>query len=227
MAVGSTLSYSSLIAPKSTVGSIAGWLNHSLIETNAPTIVFEAEAWIYRGLRHWRMVVQTTGAMTLNSPGGASPVDYIALPEDYLEDRVLYITGTSFQKQTRKTMEEVIAAYGYDGSGYRIVQQPMVYFSDSTNIKFDSPPDQAYPYLLYYYQQPQALATTNVNWLTKFYPRLVRCATCMAAAEFMKDVGQGTYDRTYWAQQAQMELDKAQVESDHSVRSQNIGMILE
>ena len=226
MTVGSNLSYSTLIADKSTDGSIARWLNHSSIQGDADNIVAEAEAWIYRDLRHWRMLTQTTGTMTANPGGQPTVTDYIPLPTDYLEDKVFYITGTNYQKMTRKTMEEVIASYGYDGNGYRIVQQPMIFYNDGTNINFDSPPDQAYPYLLNYYQQPASLATSNVNWLTQFYPRLLRCACCMGAAEFMKDVGQGNYDRTYWAQQAAMELQKAQIESDRSVRSQEIGAII-
>lgn len=226
MAVGSSLSYSTLIADKSTDGSLANWLNHSSVQNSAGTIIAEAEAWIYRDLRHWRMVTSVTGAMTLNPGGQASVTDYIPMPADYLEDRVFYITGTNYQKMTRKTIEEVIGNYGYDGNGFRIVQQPMQYFNDSANLLFDSPPDQAYPYLLYYYQQPAALATTNINWVTQFYPRLLRTACCLGAAEFMKDVGQGNYDRTYWAQEAMAELAKAQIESDRSFRSQDIGMIL-
>lgn len=224
--VGSLINYSTLTGPTSMDGSIAGWLNHAAIQGVSDTIVAEAESWIYRDLRHWRMLTSTTGAMTSNPGGQAIVTDYIPLPADYLEDKVLYITGINYQKMIRKTMEEVIASYGYDGSGFQIVQQPMIFFSDQANLKFDSPPDQAYPYLLYYYQQPAALAFSNTNFLTIFYPRLLRCACCLMAAEFMKDVGQGTYDRTYWTQEAMLELGKAQAESDRSVRSQEIGMIL-
>ena len=227
MSVGSSLSYTTLVGSTSTDGSIAQWLNHAAIQSSADTIVADAEAAIYRDLRHWRMLASVTGSMTANPTDVASPVDYVPLPADYLEDKVFYITGINYQKMTRRTMEEVIAAYGYDGNGYRCVQQPMWFFSDATNLKFDAPPDQAYPYLLYYYQQPAALSASNpTNFLTQFYPRLLRATCCMMAAEFMKDAGQGNYDRTYWAQQAQAELAKAQTESDRSVRSQEIGMIL-
>lgn len=224
--VGSNLQYSTLVASSATAGSIAAWLNHQAIAAAAPTIVMEAEAWIYRDLRHWRMLTQTSGNFTANSPGGATPIDYIPLPADYLEDKTLYITGTQYSKMTRKTLEEVWASYGYDGNGFRIVQQPLIYYNDQTNLKFDSPPDQAYPYTLYYYQQPNSLQVTNTNFLTQFYPRLLRVVCCMMAAEFMKDVGQGTYDRMYWTEISGMELAKAQSESDHTQRSMEIGMIL-
>jgi hypothetical protein len=227
MAVGSSITYATLIASKSTDGSISNWLNHDSVTASADTIVADAEAWIYRDLRHWRMLTSTTGTFTLNAPGTSNVIDFIALPADYLEDKLLYITGTQFTRMVRKPIEEVISLYGYDGNGFRIPQQPYYYFNDQTNLKFDAPPDQTYPYLLYYYQQLASLATSSTNFLTQFYPRLLRSACCLMAAEFMKDAGQGNYDRTYWEQQAGMELAKAQAESDHSVRSQDIGMILQ
>ena len=227
MTVGSSITWTTLTGASTVDGSIAGWLNHSSITGVADTIVADAEAFIYRDLRHWRMLTSTTGTFTSNAGGSPTVTDYIAIPADYLEDKVLYVTGIYYQKMERRTMEEVIAAYGYDGSGYRIPQQPMWYFNDQTNLKFDSPPDQAYPYLLYYYQQPQALSASNTtNFLTQFYPRLLRCACCALAAEYMKDAGQGNYDRSYWEQAAMLELSKAQVESDRSFRSQELGMIL-
>lgn len=225
--VGSTITYTTLTGGTSVDGSIAGWLNHAAIANVADTIVADAESWIYRDLRHWRMLTSTTGFMTVNPGGQPTVTDYIPIPADYLEDKVLFVTGINYQKMVRKTMEEVIASYGYDGSGFQTVQQPMIYFNDQVNLKFDSPPDQAYPFLLYYYQQPAALAFSGTNFLTIFYPRLLRAACCAMAAEFMKDAGQGTYDRTYWEQAALNELAKAQIESDRSQRSIDIGMILQ
>lgn len=228
MTVGSPLTYSQLIGSSSTDGSIANFLNHASISATADTIVADAESWIYRDLRHWRMLTSVTGTMTANPIGVANPINYLPIPADYLEDKVLWITGVNVAQLKRKTMEEVIGMWGYDGNGFLIVQQPYFYFNDQSNIVFDSPPDQAYPYLLYYYQQPQSLVSTagGTNFLTQFYPRLLRTTCFMMAAEFMKDAGQGNYDRTYWEQQAGLELSKAQMESDRSVRSQDIGMIL-
>lgn len=221
------MSYTSLTGAKTVDGSISNWLNHDAVTTVADTIVAEAEAIIYRRLRHWRMVTSVTGTMTANAVGTVNPVDYIPLPSDYLEDRVLYVTGLNYQKMSRKTMEEVIASYGYDGNGFRVPQQPYIYFNDQTNLKFDSPPDQAYPYLLYYYQQPAALSVSITNFLTTTYPRLVRVACMAQASEFMKDAGSGNYDRTYWDQLVEVEIDKAQTESDRQHRSIDVGMILQ
>jgi hypothetical protein len=171
------------------------------------------------------MLASVTGTLTANTQD-ATQVNTLALPADYLEDKTLYVTGVNYQKMTRKPMEEVIAAYGYSSAGYLVVQQPMWYYSDATNFVFDSPSDQAYPYLLYYYQQPAALATSGTNFITQYYPRLLRAACMTVACEFMKDMGQGNFDRTYWSQQAATALMDAQTESDRSVRSMEVGMII-
>lgn len=214
------MSYTSLTGSQTTDGSIANWINHSSVQAVSDTIVSEAEAFIYRRLRHFKMLTSTTGTMSLSN-------QFIALPSDYLEDKTLYITGVNYGKLTRKTMEEVLASYVYDGSGNPVPSMPQIYFNDQTNINFDTIPDQTYPYQLFYYQQPAALSSSITNFLTVTYPRLVRCACMAAACEFMKDNGMGSYDRTYWDQLAEQEIVVAQTEADRSQRSISVGMILE
>lgn len=206
------MNYATLIASKSTAGSIANWLNHDSITASAPTIVEEAESLIYRRLRHFRMSKRATGSMTTN-------IDYVALPSDFIEDKILYITGVNQAFVVRKTPEEVVQQYFYDGSGNRVKNKPRFYCNDQTNLYLDAPPDQNYPYLFWYYAQPAPLSTTSTNFLTDHYQRLLRVACCVQAAEFMKDAGQGNYDRTYWLQQFEPELMRCQQESDRSERS--------
>lgn len=214
------MDYSTLIASSTTAGSIANWLNHNSLSTAAPSIIEEAQSAIYRRLRHWQMLTSTSGTMT------ASQVT-IGIPSDYLQEKTFYITGTAFTKLTRKPMQEVLASYNYDGSGNRVITQPQTYFNDQSNFQLDSPADQAYPYQLYYYQQPIALSTANTsNFLTGTYQRLFRAACMTAAAEYMKDSGVGNYDRTYWAQMTEAEIEQAQLESDMHERSMEAGMIL-
>lgn len=213
------MSYTTLIGSQTTDGSIANWVNHASVQASADTIVSEAESFIYRRLRHFKMLTSTTGSFSLSN-------QFIAMPSDYLEDKVLYVTGINYQKMTRKTMEEVIASYNYDGSGNPVPGQPLIYFNDQSNLCFESIPDQTYPYLLYYYQQPAPLSSSITNFLTVTYPRLMRCAVMAAACEFMKDNGMGNFDRMYWDQLAETEIQMAQLESDRSQRSIEVGMIL-
>jgi hypothetical protein len=206
------MNYTSLIGDKSTVGSICSWINSNSVLTSAPSIVEEAESFIYRRLRHWRMLASATGTFTIGQ-------DYIALPTNYLESKLLITTGVNKSKLVRDTLESVTLSYQYDGSGARINQQPRIYANDGTNLAFDSPSDQAYPYLLRHFAQPTALSTSITNFLTTYYPRLLRCALMAGAAEFMKEAGQGQFDRTYWEQLAITEIAQAQVESDMEQRT--------
>lgn len=216
------MDYVTLCGTATVPGSIANWLNHNFLSPVSPMIIQEAESAIYRRLRHFKMLTSTTGTMTSGSTN-----DFVTMPSDYLEDKAFFITGVNYSKLTRKTLQEVIASYCYDGSGNRVQTQPNIFFNDQTNLKFDSPFDQNYPFLLYYYQQPPALSTaTATNFLTNTYPRLLRCACMTAAAEYMKDAGTGNYDRTYWEQMTEAEIDRAQAESDRSEHTIDVGMQL-
>lgn len=173
----------------------------------------EAVNWISGGLKHWRMMTPPA-AMTMTV--GA---DFLLIPDDMLEPDSLYITGVNYQKLSQKTMQQVLASWGFDGNGNRIQQQPIMWYFDQDAIRFDSPADQAYPCVLVYYQNIPALSSANpTNFLTKFYPRLVRCAVMQYATEWAKDSGIGQFDRSYWVAQAQEELYGAQTESDRARR---------
>lgn len=215
------MDYQQLVAAKGVPGSVATWLNDSRIQPDLPEIVLEAESWIYRRLRHWKMLTAPIpGVLTINQ-------DSIPLPADCLEPFQFWLTGIYQQGMTQRTPQEVVANWQFDGQGNRVPQQPLMFYFNQSTIFFDSPPDLAYNYVLQYFQQPQALAVSNTNFLTQTYPRLVRC-TCMAAgAEWMKDSGQGQFDRTYWDTLAQDEIEKAQIESDRARRGTVAGPILE
>lgn len=153
--------------------------------------------------------------------------DYIPSPSDLLEPFMLWTTGQYQQVMQQKPVQEVIASWQCTGTGSaRVQQQPLIFYQGQTTLRFDSPADQTYNYNLIYFQQPAPLSTTNTNFLTVTYPRLVRCACMASACEWMKDSGQGTFDRTYWDTLAQDEIDKAQEESDRAKRGTVAGMIL-
>lgn len=219
--MASSLNYDQLVAAKGVPGSVATWCNNSQIQNDVPEILSEAQSWIYRRLRHWRMFVPpVTGALTIGSPT-------LPLPADCLEPSFLCTTGLYFQEIYQKTYQEVVQAWNFDGFGNRVNQQPCIYYFDQTNINFDSPPDLAYTYALLYFQQPADLGLSNeTNFLTMFYPRLLRVSCMAAACEWLKESGQGTFDRTYWDTLAEDEIEKAQAESDRAKRATIAAMVL-
>ena len=216
------MDYNMLVADSNTAGSVGSWINNSIVQPQVPEIIVEAESWIYRRLRHWKMLTPpTSGTITIGQA-------YITTPTDLLEPFLLWTTGNYFQFLIMKTPQDVVSAWSYNQDGTtRTQQQPQLYYQDSTYLQFDSPPDQAYAYNLIYFQQPAPLSVSNpTNFITSTYPRLMRCACTAAACEWAKDSGQGNFDRTYWDQMAQDEIDKAQAESDRAKRATVAGMQL-
>lgn len=203
-----------------TAGSIASWVNSSRIAGDVPEIIIEAESLIYRSLRHWKMLsLPVLGNFTVAS-------DIIPLPTDCLEPYFLMFTGIYNQTIPQLTPTAVMQAWTYDSTGNRVEQQPHCYSFNQTNLFFDSLSDQAYGYALVYFQQPQPLASTNTNFLTQTYPRMMRAACMIGAAEWLKDFGQGQADKGYWEEVFQDQIGKAQMESDRARRSQEVAAIL-
>lgn len=201
------MDYTTLIASRSTAGSLKNWINRDTIDPD--TVLTEAQGLIYTTLRHWKMKAEATGTMTASS-------DYITLPSDFLDVRhKLRITGTSAATLSKGDETSVHDRYQYDGTGVRIVEQPQWWYISGTQAKFDTLPDQNYPYLLPYYQRPAALGTaTTTNFLTTDLPRLLRTTCMLIACEFEKEVGQGKYDRDYWQEQFTYQMSKVQAASD-------------
>lgn len=231
------MDFNQLTAPKGTPGSVADWFNNSLIAPTVPTFIAEAQAAIQTELRHWRMIpAPATGTMTVatsDGQGGASTpgTDVLSVPTDFLDPYMLVVTANSTvpgnqQRIEMKTLNEVIGSYNYNGLGNRIQQQPLIYYLSNAGLSMDSPPDQAYPYLLYYFQQIPTLSSGSpTNWLTQYYPRLFRCAISVYAVEWLKETGQGQFDRTYWMQQMMEQMEKAKEESAYALRSSVLGEI--
>lgn len=214
------MDYPTLTSAKTVAGSIADWTNDGRINVSAPTIVDEAQDWIYQRLRHWRMMPPAVTG-TLSTAGLTLPP-----PADLLEPNFFLITGVSRRVLQERTMQEVMGSWQYDGNGVLVPQQPCIYSFDNTNFNFDSVPDQAYPYSLLYYQMPARLSNANpTNFLTTYCERLVRLACMMMACEWTKEIGQGQFDRTYYEELADAELTKVQSNSDRARRASTGGWI--
>lgn len=211
------MTWTTLTGSKSQPGSIARWINKSTLTSgadgDADSLLQEALGSIYGKLRHWRTLTPPiAGAMTIGQ-------DYLAVPDDMIEPDFFGLTGLYKATLVQKTPNEVYQAWAYDGSGNRIQQQPVIYAFNGTYIQLDQQPDQAYAYVLTYYAVPAALSEANpTNFLTSQYPRLIRSAVMMAAAEWTKESNQGQYDRTYWEQQFASELMLCQAQSDRARR---------
>lgn len=217
------MDYNQLIGPAGTTGSIASWVNSTACQAAAPTIVEEAFSFIYPRLRHWQMLTSTSGTATASATS-------LSLPGDYLEDKRLRLTGTNARNLSRKPLQEVIDNQCYDSAGARVLQPPSIFSNDKSSLIFDTALDKAYSFTFWYYQRPAALGTataSSTNFLTGQYPRLVRTACMIGACEFMKDNGQGNYDRTYWEQEAEKEIMNANNESDRHERSIETDVVIE
>lgn len=223
------MDYNTLIAAKTTPGSISAWTNNSQIQGEAPNIVQEAQLAIQTRLRHYLMLTPPqAGTMTAASSPPTTGQDQIALPTSpaWLDFHAFWITGIYKRRLPLRTEAEVFMAWNYDGNGNRVPQQPQFCYVNQSYIQLDSPPDLAYPYILTYFTQiPTLTVGSPTNWLTNNYPRLFRAFMMAYASEWAKDNGQGNYDRMYWDQVAEAELDKAQSESDRAMRATEGGMI--
>jgi hypothetical protein len=213
------MSWNSLTGASNQSGAIANWMSKFSISSGpggvADNILQEACSWIYRRLRHWRMLsVPTPFTMSVGS-------DVIPFPTGFLEPLALwYLNGSPFW-MTQKEPNQVYQRWLFDGSGVRVPQPPMIYSFNGAQLQMDSPSDQAYAGWIVYYQQPPALSSTNpTNFLTDSYQRLLRCACMAGACEWAKDNGQGQFDRTYWDTLAEDEIYKAQAESDRARRGE-------
>ena len=224
-----TFSWSILTSASTTPGSIANWMSKASITSGtngvADYIIGEAESWIYRRLRHWRMLTPPT-VITLTQ--GVDAIAITSLPRFLEPMSMWYLNNNAPFWMSQKLPDQIYQLWAFDGSGSRVQQPPVVYSFNDTYIQLDSPPDQTYSGWITYYQQPLGLGDTNqTNFLTDYYQRLMRCACMAAACEWAKDNGQGNFDRTYWDQLAEDELERARMESDRARRgSVNAGMLI-
>ena len=82
--------------------------------------------------------------------------------------------------------------------------------------------DQAYPYRLVYFGQPNALSNGNKsNFLTTRAPRLIRCVCTALANEFMKDDA----EKAYWLALAVGEVNELNVEADMELQGMELEVI--
>jgi hypothetical protein len=224
-----TLTWSILTGANTVPGSISNWLSKASLSSGpdgvADYVLGEAESWIYRRLRHWKMltppqaITLTQGLDTLD----ISSFDGFLEPMDFW-----YLNNGGPYWMVQKDATQVYQSWSYNSDNSRQQNPPVIYSFNQTYIQFDSPADQTYPGYLTYYKQPAALSSTNqTNFLTELYARLIRAACMASACEWAKDNGQGNFDRTYWDQIALEEIERAKAESDRARRGTiNAGVMI-
>lgn len=172
------MDYTSLVASKSTPGSIASWANYGLAP--ASDVLDDAQKLIYTLLRVREMMSDPT---PLAWAQGASA---IALPADFLDPI-----------DVRDALGCKVRHKDWDGVANRRVIQtdgsvasniaPSVYAILGTKMQLDCSAAAASTVQLVYFQRPAPLAAGNpTNFLTDRYPFLLRAACLAAAADFRK-----------------------------------------
>lgn len=191
------MDYDSLIAAKTTAGSIKRWANSDAID--ATTILQEAQALIYRNLRVRQMIAApVTGTLTIGQ-------ETLTLPSDFLDPIWFGYTGSTYAgKIDLKTADEVESARVYLADDTLQTGKPTIYYIRNDVAQFSRRIDVAYPYRLIHYKKPADLATGAgaTNFLTDRMPRLLRCACMAAASEFLKK----TDDMTWWTARMNEEI---------------------
>lgn len=205
-----TCNATTLLAAKTTDGSIKNWLNAG--DAPSSDILTEAQAFIYQGLRVRQMLKTTTGTLTANTSKS------IALPSDYKSPKHLYFPGgasTAKVTLTYKTIEFLRDAFTYDGSGNLITATPQYWATDASNILFESIVPYAYPFDFLYYGSLTALAVSSneTNFLTNEYPRLLRYVCLMIGNEWKKN----DREKIYYQKLAVDAINAVNVEGDQAL----------
>lgn len=173
------MNYTTLIAAKTTAGSIKSQVNYSLIESTV--VLEEAQTLLYQLLRVREMRTLWTASFAIGASSKALPSDFLD-PKGKLRDNKYY-------EYIQKTEDVLMRSRIYDEDGNLDSGQPCFWAMFDEAVNFDIKFEEARTLYLPYYKKPALLAvTTNeTNFLTTRYPHLLRQATNVAAHRFMKN----------------------------------------
>ncbi len=167
------LTYDVLVLGRDCPYSLKNWCNHDRIPSEM--IIDEAEQWIYQRLRVRAAQKTATGTLVINT-------DTITLPTDYRAGKFFKFTGVNSSNPVRRTLDEVIEVFSYNGDGTRTTGRPTIWATDDANIQFEVLAFTNYTYLFRYYAALAALSPTNkTNVLLTKYLTLFR-TVCLAKA---------------------------------------------
>ena len=201
------MNYTTLVAAKTTAGSLANWVNRS--DLPATEILAETEAWLYQRLRVREMV--TDAAFTF-----ADATSSTALPAALLDP--IKFQPYEWGEPLPFIHEEAFRP-GRDSAGALFEGTPGQWTIIGTTAHVDVLCDGAFAGRLMYYAQPTALGSGNLtNFLTTRYPKLLRRACMAQAYEHMKD----TQRAIEYAQYAELDIAEAMRTNDMARRGQYV-----
>lgn len=178
------MDYATLIAPKTTLGSIANWVNYSDAKLPVAAILSEAQQFIFQRLRVNEMKEIQTLALT---SGSAS----VTLPSRLLS--VINLQDQFMIRLRPRDLKSLIDRRAYDENGDVIqADAPSFYSKTATTFEFDVAPSDDINLTLTGYFSPYLLGdgsggTVTSNFLTSKYPTLLRYACLMFVADFLND----------------------------------------
>lgn len=162
------MNYTTLIADKSTEGSIKYFVRHS--EVPSASILDSAQSFIYARLRVREMVNRIYATISEGE-------NAITLPERFREPISFWLTGSFKSRLTLLDHDHFEQRLGERDDATPYEGQPTEYAIDGNAIWFNTTADQDYPCRLWYYGTPLPLAPTNLsNFLTDRYPDMLEAA---------------------------------------------------
>ena len=171
------IDWATIVAAKTTLGSIANAVNRSDLPTT--NILIEAEASIYERLRVREMEALATLTFAISTNTTALPTDFI----DPIEYR-----PNGWGAPINFVHESSLEAHR-DSSGNLSSGTPSRWSILGETAYVDVSCSASFSGRLMYYKRPAALSVSNTtNFLTIRYPTLLRFACLARAYEHMKDM---------------------------------------
>jgi hypothetical protein len=156
--------------------SIADFLNRDDLTASIDTFIDLAESNLNRDVRHWRMQIRSTLAISSQ---------YTTLPSDWLEaGRIsLQAAGTSEVKLTSSAAIGILRATNNNAVGV-----PANYAINGNSLEVQPNPDTTYTAdILYTGRTPGLSADNPTNWLLTYAPDVYLYGTLIHTAPYLKD----------------------------------------
>lgn len=199
------MDYNTLVAAKTTSGSLANWVNRGDLPVS--DILTEAQAWLYQRMRVREMTVRAPFTFLINTSSLALPADFLD-PIQFLPYEWGFPLPFAHEESMMSPTDDTGALFSDTPSRWSII---------GATAYVDVSCSAAFPGILLYYGTPAALSGSNLtNFLTSRYPTLLRYACLGFAYDHMKD----TQRKQQYLALAMAEISEAKVTNDMFRRSQ-------